>query len=380
MLLSSFYVHAADPTQEVTIVKQNAKVIEILLEIEKQTGQKFFYSNDEVDTERKVSLRLKRVKLTTALDELFKNSSVRYSFSEQYIVLTAKAKEEASVKSNDSSMLLASTTSQISQERIENNDSPSAVEAVAFDVSGTVVDEKGQALPGVNVVEKGTVNGAITDADGNFKLSVADGNAVIVLSFIGYENQEVSLNGRTQLTIAMVPGALTLSEVVVVGYGTEQRALLTGSIGTVKADNIKDLPVPTIDGVLQGQTAGVQVVQNSGTPGGAMSVRIRGISSFNGSSQPLYVIDGIPVTTGDYAQVGYEGQGINALADLNPADIESISILKDAAAASIYGARATNGIVLITTKRGKNERSVISFNTYHGVQEVSKTLDMLIAR
>jgi TonB-linked SusC/RagA family outer membrane protein len=380
MLLSSFYVHAADPTQEVTIVKQNAKVIEVLLEIEKQTGQKFFYSNDEVDTERKVSLRLKRVKLTTALDELFKNSSVRYSFSEQYIVLTAKTKEEASVKTNDSSMLSASTTSQIPQQSIERNDSAPAPEAVAFHVSGTVVDEKGQSLPGVNVVEKGTSNGAITDADGNFKLSVADGNAVLVLSFIGYENQEVSLNGRALLTISMVPGALTLSEVVVIGYGTEQRVLSTGSVGTVTAANIKDLPVPTIDGVLQGQTAGVQVVQNSGTPGGAMSVRIRGISSIDGSSQPLYVIDGIPVTTGDFAQVGYEGQGINALADLNPSDIESITVLKDAASASIYGARATNGVVNIVTKRGKEGRATLNFNVYQGIQEVSKTLDMLNSR
>lgn len=380
MCLSGFNVRAADPTQEVTIVKENAKVIEVLLEIEKQTGRKFFYSNDEIDTERKVTLKLRRVRITKALDELFRNSSVRYSFSEQYIVLTSREKEEASIKQKDSSMLSASTASLIPENVSSSEENIPSQKALDFEVSGTVTDEKGLALPGVNVVEKGTTNGAITDADGKFKLTVADANAVIVLSFIGFENQEVPLNGRTQISVSMVPGAHTLSEVVVIGYGTEQRALLTGSVGTVKAESIKDLPVSTIDGVMQGQTAGVQVVQNSGTPGGAMSVRIRGISSIGGSSQPLYIIDGIPVTTGDYAQIGYEGQGINALADLNPSDIESITVLKDAASASIYGARATNGIVQIVTKRGKNQRAVVNFNTYFGVQEVSKRLNMLNAR
>lgn len=379
MCLGAFNLYAADPMEEVTIVKQNAKVIDVLLDIEKQTGRKFFYSNNEIDTERKVSLKLRHVKISRALDELFKNSAVHYSFSEKYIVLTVNGKDEASLKTNESTLLASAAT-----RTAEDTSVPSAPEEViskiAFQVSGQVNDEKQQALPGVNVVEKGTSNGAITDADGKFVLTVADGNAILVLSFIGYENLEVPLNGRTQIQVSLNPGIQTLSEVIVVGYGTEQKALLTGSVGTVKAESIKDLPVGTVDGILQGQTAGVQVVQNSGTPGGAMSVRIRGISSIDGSSQPLYVIDGIPVTTGDYAQVGYEGQGINALADLNPSDIESISVLKDAAAASIYGARATNGIVLITTKRGKNEKTQVTFNTYSGIQEVSKTLDMMNAR
>lgn len=380
MCVTAFSRPASDSVDEVTIVKQNAKVIDVLLEIEKQTGRKFFYSNDEIDTNRKVSLRLKRVKITRALDELFKNSAVRYSFSEKYIVLTVKEKQEASLGTTESAVLSASATQQIPQSNETHQEETPAVITSAFEVSGTVKDEKDSPLPGVNVIEKGTSNGVITDADGKFKLSVTDGNATLVLTFIGYENQEVPLNGRAQVDVSMIPGIQTLSEVVVVGYGTEQRALLTGSVGTVKSDNIRDLPVSTVDGVLQGQTAGVQVVQNSGTPGGAMSVRIRGISSIDGSSQPLYIIDGIPVTTGDFAQVGYEGQGINALADLNPSDIESISVLKDAAAASIYGARATNGIVVITTKRGKNEKSVISFNSYYGVQQVSKTLNMMNSR
>src|SRR5690606_26182766 len=159
-----------------------------------------------------------------------------------------------------------------------------------------------------------------------------------------------------------------------------KRTLLTGSVSEIDQKELKDLPVPSIDGVMQGQVAGVQVTQNSGTPGGAMSVRIRGISSIGGSSQPLYVIDGIPVTTGDFSQLSISGQSVNVLSELNPNDIVSITVLKDAAAASIYGARASNGVVVITTKRGAAEKTQIIFSSYYGIQDAWKTLDMLDAR
>lgn len=240
--------------------------------------------------------------------------------------------------------------------------------------------EDGTDLPGVSVVVQGTTRGTVTDVSGQYQIQINEGDKVLVFSFIGMVAREVSIGDQETIDVAMTPDAQQLSEVVVVGYGTEQKKLMTESVGVVKADAIKDLPVSTIDGVLQGQTAGVQVMQNSGTPGGGMSVRIRGTTSMSGSGQPLYVIDGIPVTTGDYAQLGYEGQGINALSDLNPSEIESISVLKDAAAAALYGARASNGIVLITTKRGRNAKSVISFNAYYGVQQVWRTLDMLNTR
>ncbi|MBT1688987.1 SusC/RagA family TonB-linked outer membrane protein [Dawidia soli] len=245
-------------------------------------------------------------------------------------------------------------------------------------IRGNVTNaEDGSPLPGVSVVVQGTNRGTVTDVGGQYRLPVADGDAVLVFTFIGMLAQEQTIGARDVIDVQMSPDAKQLSEVVVVGYGTEQQKLLTGSVGVVKSDAIRDLPVSTIDGVLQGQAAGVQVLQNSGTPGGGMSVRIRGTTSISGSGQPLYVIDGIPVTTGDYAQVGYEGQGINSLSDLNPNDIESMSVLKDAATAAIYGARASNGVVLITTKRGKSGKSVIGFNAYYGVQQAWRTLDML---
>jgi TonB-linked SusC/RagA family outer membrane protein len=245
-------------------------------------------------------------------------------------------------------------------------------------VRGKVTNpEDGTGLPGVSVFVKGTTKGTTTDQNGIYQVQVSPQENTLAFSFIGYITQEATIDNREVVDITLQNDTKQLSEVVITGYSASDRRLLTESVGVVKAESIKDLPVSTIDGVLQGQTAGVQVMQNSGTPGGAMSVRVRGTTSISGSGQPLYVIDGIPVTTGDYAQVGYEGQGINALTDLNPSEIESFSVLKDAAAAAIYGARGSNGVILITTKRGKSGASIISFNMYHGVQQVWKTLDML---
>jgi TonB-linked SusC/RagA family outer membrane protein len=238
--------------------------------------------------------------------------------------------------------------------------------------------DDGTGQPGVNVVVKGTPRGTVTDSDGQYSIDVAPED-VLVFTFIGMLPQEITVGTREAIDVALASDVRELSEVVVVGYGTEQKRLMTEAVGVVKADQIKDLPVPTIDGVLQGQATGVQVSQNSGTPGGAMSVRIRGNTSLSGSGQPLYVIDGIPIITGDYAQIGYEGQGINALSDLNPNDIESLSVLKDAAASAVYGARASNGVVLITTKRGKTGKSTVNFNMYKGFQQVWNRLDMLNA-
>jgi TonB-linked SusC/RagA family outer membrane protein len=247
-------------------------------------------------------------------------------------------------------------------------------------IKGKVIDNEGEPLAGASVVLVGTVRGVLTDPDGTYTISVPSSSSILEFSFIGYVKQQVTVGERKVIDVTLIPQFETLADVVVVGYATEQKALITGSIDVVKSDVIKDIPIATIDNLMQGQASGVQITQNSGTPGGATSVRIRGVSSISGSNQPLYVIDGIPVITGDYGQVGYEGQGINALTDLNPNDIESVSVLKDAAAASIYGARATNGVILITTKRGISQKTLFTFNTYWGVQQVWKTLKMLNAR
>ncbi|MBK7711507.1 MAG: TonB-dependent receptor [Bacteroidales bacterium] len=246
-------------------------------------------------------------------------------------------------------------------------------------ITGKVTSDDGSPLPGANIILSGTSKGVISKDNGTYEISVPSSQSVLEFSFIGYARQQVTVGSQKVIDIVLHPDSKVLGELIVVGYSTEQKVMTTGSVGVVKGDAIKDIPISTIDGLMQGMTSGVQVSQNSGTPGAEMSVRIRGISSISGSSQPLYIIDGIPVTTGDFAQVGYEGQGTNSLSDLNPNDIESISVLKDAAA-SIYGARASNGVVVITTKRGTNQKTQIDFNSYYGVQQVWNKLDMLNSR
>ena len=247
-------------------------------------------------------------------------------------------------------------------------------------ITGKVLDEDGKPLPGASILLAGSLKGVMSDADGSYEITVPSTGSTLEFSYVGYVKQQVRVGTSTVINVTLVMQYNSISAVVVVGYATEQKALLTGSIDVVNSEVIRDIPVMNIDNLMQGQASGVQVTQNSGTPGGSTSVRIRGVNSISGSNQPLYVIDGIPVVTGDYGQVGYEGQGINALSDLNPNDIESISILKDAAAASIYGARASNGVIVITTKRGANQKTQVNLNAYYGVQQVWRTLDMLDAR
>jgi TonB-dependent starch-binding outer membrane protein SusC len=254
--------------------------------------------------------------------------------------------------------------------------------AVVFTVSaqqikGTVKDNSdGTPLVGASVVAKGTTTGSVTDANGAFEFTLPNGATTLVVSFVGYVNKEVAINGQTTFDIVAESDANVLSDVVVVGYGTQSKKELTGSVSRVSGESIGKLPVTGIDQALQGQAAGVQVTTNSGTPGGGVSIRIRGASSITASNQPLYVIDGVPINTGNYAQLGVGGQGTNAISDLNPSDIESIEILKDAAAAAIYGSRGSNGVVLVTTKRGKAGKSKISLNSYYGVQETNKRIDV----
>ena len=247
-------------------------------------------------------------------------------------------------------------------------------------ITGKVYSDEGKPLPGTNIILSGTTKGVISREDGTYEILVPSSGSILEFSFLGFAKQQVKVGTQKVIDITLQPDAKFLGELIVVGYATEQKVMSTGSVGVVKGTALKDLPMASIDGLMQGMTSGVQVSQNSGTPGAEMSVRIRGISSISGSSQPLYIIDGIPVTTGDFAQIGYEGQGTNSLSDLNPNDIESISVLKDAAAASIYGARASNGVVVITTKRGSNQKTQIDFNSYYGVQQVWHELDMLNSR
>jgi len=237
-------------------------------------------------------------------------------------------------------------------------------------VKGKVTDEKdGSPLTGVSVVVKGTNFGTTTDKDGAFSLTLPTGAKTLVLSSVNFTSQEVPIGNQSIFSIALVSEEKTISEVVVIGYGTQRKKDLTGSVAQVKAADLQNRPIQGPDQALRGQVAGVSVTQSSGTPGASLNVNIRGTGSINASSQPLYVVDGIPLNIGSYSQIGVGGQTLNSLADINPNEVESYEVLKDAAAVAIYGSRAANGVVLITTKRGANKKTKVSVNTFYGISD-----------
>ncbi|WP_019990481.1 SusC/RagA family TonB-linked outer membrane protein [Rudanella lutea] len=233
-------------------------------------------------------------------------------------------------------------------------------------VSGRVTDEKGEGLPGVSVTLRGTNRGTTTDNTGKFQISVPGPDAVLVFSFVGYARQEITVGNRQSFNVQLVSDEQNLSEVVVVGYGTQRKSDITGSVASVTAKEIRAVPVTGVGQALQGRAPGVFVTQASNAPGGGVSIRVRGGNSINAGNEPLYVIDGFPV---------YNENGPN----LNPNDIESMEILKDASATAIYGSRGANGVVLITTKRGKAGQNRIEFDSYYGVQNVRRQIPMLNA-
>jgi len=250
-------------------------------------------------------------------------------------------------------------------------------------VRGTVVDSTTQ-LPvgGAQVQLVGTNRTTFTDASGVYRFTgVTAGTATVRVQKIGFAQQTASVNvgdGATAAADVMLRSVIpTLSQVVVVGYGSSNRSEVTGALTTVAASDIKNTPIAGIDAALQGKAAGVQVTQNAGNPGNGISVRVRGAASLTASNQPLFVVDGVPIQTGDFTQVGFGGQDLTAVTNLNPDEIESITILKDAASAGIYGSRASNGVVMITTKRGIAGNNRITFNGYNGWQRPEKLLKML---
>jgi TonB-linked SusC/RagA family outer membrane protein len=243
-------------------------------------------------------------------------------------------------------------------------------------VKGKAVDDNSQPMPGVAVFEKGTTNGTSTNANGEYTLTVSGQKAVLVFSFIGYTSEEVIAGNRTQINVTMVPDIKSLNEVVVVGYGTQRRAEITGSVASVRAADIAMTPNANLAQGLQSRVAGIQITQNSAAPGGNVSVRIRGVNSINGSSEPLYIIDGIQIGNGS----GNSANSPSPLSQINPSDIESMEVLKDASSTSIYGARGANGVVIITTKRGKAGATRVTYDGYYGVQNRTKTLGVLNAR
>ncbi len=318
-----------------------------------------------------------------ALAQLLRGTDLRHEKIDEkvYVVLTGKEKSRRERRRPESKGGVGYSAGPQPDGAVHLGTAPVAAplppQAPAADltVTGTVTGENQGPLPGVTVTVKGTQNGTITDADGRYRLTVADENAVLVFSFIGYLTQEVPVGGRTTIDLNLAPDVKALSEVVVVGYGSQEKRDVTGAITSVKGADLTKFQSPSLDAMLQGQGTGIQVNQATGVPGGPVRVQIRGISSVSSGTEPLWVIDGIPISNPP-GGIGGAGRGVvpqNPLATINPNDIESVEVLKDAAATAIYGSRGSNGVIIVTTKSGKQGRRSLSLDYSAGITDLTRT-------
>ncbi|WP_346316616.1 TonB-dependent receptor [Chitinophaga sp. YIM B06452] len=342
LLLACFcQVHASSYAQKVTLHEKNASLENLIRNIERQSGYVFFLDYALLDPAKKVSVDIKEGTLQEAIDLCFRPFSLTYTIVGKTIVVKQKV--------------------------------PEAVDP-AIEVRGKVTDAEGRALPGVSVSVQGTKQGTITNDVGDFVISVQP-TATLHFSMLGYKPADVPVNGRKTFTVTLALQNTAVNELIVVGYGTQRRGDVTGAIASVNTQTLEGTPIRSVDQALQGRVAGVTFVQNSGMPGAGSSIRVRGGNSINGSNEPLYVIDGVPV----FADQGSDGTSLNPLNSISPTDIASIEILKDASATAIYGSRGGNGVVLITTHRGRRGDSRITFDSYYGTQQILKKYSLLNA-
>lgn len=313
----------------------NARVADVLEAIENQSEFRFAYSAEYIDINRKVSVDVKNFSIEQTLPLLFEGADVKYSINDRHIMLFKSDME-----------------------------SSSNVQQPGKSVTGKVTDGSGVTLPGVSVVVKGTTNGSITDINGSYTLSNVTENAIVQFSFVGMKLQEIAVGNKTAIDVIMDDESINIEEVVAIGYGVQKKKLTTGATIQVGGEAMQKLNTVSALGALQSQSPGVQITQSSGQPGEGFKVTIRGLGTV-GSSSPLYVIDGVA------------GGDINAL---NPSDIETIDVLKDAASAAIYGARAANGVVLVSTKKGKAGKLQLTYDAYYGKQYSAKMPALLNAK
>lgn len=340
-------------TATVNVSARNATLESVLKQIEKQSDFLFFYNVEEINRNALISIHEENASIRTVLDEIARKTGLRYTIKDRHIVLTS---EEAK----------PSSTSAPQQTR---------------KVTGTVSDTMGPIV-GANIVQKGTMNGTTTDMDGKFSIEVS-GDATLEVSFIGYVSQTIAVKGQSVINVTLREDTQALDEVVVVGYGTMKKKDLTGAVASVKMDDAPVGTVSTISHALAGKAAGLQVSTVSAQPGGGSNFRIRGAASVNASNDPLIIIDGFPVSAVDEDKVSAgkysSGTTDNILASINPNDIESIEVLKDASSTAIYGSRAGNGVIIVTTKRGKTGAPKVTYSGTASVQTLASEYDMLNA-
>lgn len=330
----SFAEKSFSQNARVNLNKSNVRMDEVLNAIESQTDYLFIYNN-QVNVSRKVSVKAKNKPVAKVLSDMLDETGINYAMEGTHIILTS-----------------------------EKSTASPAVQQQKNTVTGTVLDGSGIPIIGANVIEKGTTNGTVTNIDGQFSLNVGK-NAILQITYIGYLTKEVTVGNQTSIQAILTEDLQKLDEVVVIGYGTQKKADLTGSVANISTDKLNTQSNTTIGQALQGKIAGVDIVSQGGAPGGSTRIMVRGIGTLNNSS-PLYIVDGMYMSGIDH---------------INPSDIESIDVLKDASSAAIYGSRAANGVVIVTTKSGSNTegKPIIDLSANIGISAPSKYLDLLNA-
>lgn len=324
--------------QKVSLDQKNATVTQLLTTIEKQTGYTFFYRKNDVEHMKPISVSLQNVTVEDALNYIFKDQPCSYQVQNKLIVLKKRV------------LTPVTEASSIHQDRL---------------VGGTITDSLGSPIPGVSVLIKGTSKGTSSNAEGNYQLQAEKGQ-VLVFRNIGYQEKEVTIGEGVKVDVVLVSASEGLEEVVVIGYGSQQRRDVTGSVAPISMENVRGQAISSPDQALTGQVSGVNVSTSNGTPGGGPRIQVRGIGAIGAGSEPLYVIDGFPIPSSS-------GQQSNPMSAINPQDIASMTVLKDASATAIYGSRGANGVIIITTKRGASGKPVIQFSGSTGLQEVPQT-------
>ena len=336
--------------------------------------------------EIQVTVNAGKIKLSEAFKLLEQSSSLKFVYlsnakvGETYVALNGNQKTLGDILryiSKAKKLAFKRVNDKIYVKKPDNGkaiQSGMVQEVLEIEISGKITDENGEPLPGASVVVKGTGVGTVADAEGFYKLNVPDDATTLVFSFVGFLTEETNIGGRTTIDMILTTDISQLSEVVVIGYGTQTKREVTGSISSISSRELGEVSVDGFGRALTGKVAGVRVQQTTGAPGGNISIRVRGTGSINADNEPLYVIDGFPV---ENTNVGASDQGLNPLSSINPDDIESIEVLKDAAAAAIYGSRGSNGVVIITTKRGEQGKAKINFDASFGTQSVINKVDVL---
>ncbi|MGF7039625.1 TonB-linked SusC/RagA family outer membrane protein [Mucilaginibacter lappiensis] len=333
LITTIMQVNATSYAQTVSLNLKNASLKEVIEQLRQQTGYHFLYKTQMLNETKQVNLSVSNEPFLEVLEKCFAGQPITYTVVQNTVVLRRKTQADNSPRQ-------------------------------AVKVTGKVTDERGQPLPGVSVKVKGTTNGIITDGSGKYALTVDNASGVLEFTFLGFTKQEVAINGRAEINIVLKEAQTALNEVVVIGYGTVKRSDLTGATASVKGSDIKAQGVSDITRSLQGKMPGVTIESTGGDPGAGTRIMIRGVGTL-GKGDPLYIVDGVPTASINY---------------LNQVDIESIDVLKDASAAAIYGSRAANGVVLVTTKAGKNGAPVVQFTANYGQQKVAKEVDVLNAQ